>query len=147
MIRVAQNFFFWFSLLPPCKNVMHHEKRHCAKYFWNRTRFSGGTRTFNFHGFDAYLKNKCIFGIEQFIALLNTSDFKTNHHIIKHIDKQQSAKSYWQTDMQLKSFVIRKTWKDWANFSSRSYCLILVNLYNNTFTTVWQFFLVLANYL
>jgi len=64
---------------------------------------------FNFHEFGAYFKNKCIFGIEQFIALLNTSGFKTNHHIVKRIVKQQSAKSYCQTDMQLKSFVIGKT--------------------------------------
>jgi len=65
--------------------------------------FIGGTRTFDFHGFDAYLKNKCIFGIEQFVALLNTSGFKTNHHIVKHIIKKQNAKSDCQTDMQLKS--------------------------------------------
>jgi len=70
------------------------KKDNCSKYFWNKPRFSGGTRRFHFHGFDAYLKNKCIFGIEQFVALLNTSGFKTNHHIAKCIVKQQSAKSY-----------------------------------------------------
>jgi len=43
--------------------------------------------------------------------------------------------------------VDRENLKGMSQFFIMQYCLILVNLYNSTYTTVREFLLVLANYL
>jgi len=78
---------------------MHHKKDIVPNIFEKEQGLLVAQGCSIFMPFDAYLKNKCIFGIEQFVALLNTSGF----NIVKHIERQQSAKSYCQTNMQLKS--------------------------------------------